>query len=141
MAHARVPITGGCLCGAVRYEISQPPAAGSYCHCSMCRKQSGSVSGGAFEFSRAALRFTKGELKYYRSSASAKRGFCGHCGSRIAFFAEGDPRVWVSIGSLDHPEDWPMTKDASWGRSQHIHVASKIAWLAIEDGLPQLATE
>ncbi|MGD9743303.1 MAG: GFA family protein [Dongiaceae bacterium] len=141
MAHERIPVTGGCLCGAVRYEVSEPPTAGSYCHCAMCRKQSGSLSGAAMEFSWAAFRFTKGELKYYQSSAGAKRGFCGNCGSRMAFVSEGDPKVWVSVGSLDHPEDWPMTKGASWGRSQHIYVGSKVVWYAIGDGLPQQATE
>ena len=141
MAHARVPVTGGCLCGAVRYELSQPPAAGSFCHCSMCRKQSGSLVGGALEFSGAALKFTRGEPKYFRSSPGSKRGFCGDCGSRVVWVSEVDPIVSVGIGSFDHPEDWPMTKDASWGRSQHIYVGSKVAWNAITDGLPQRETE
>jgi hypothetical protein len=137
MAHESIPVTGGCLCGAVRYELSEPPAAAAYCHCSMCRRNSGGLFTAGMEFPGAAFKVTKGELKYYRSSAGAKRGFCGDCGSRVVFASEVDPRVWVTLGSFDHPEDWPMTKGASWGRSQHIYVGSKVAWYAIDDGLPQ----
>jgi hypothetical protein len=44
----------------------------------------------------------------------------------MVFFYEGNPRVWIKIGSLDHPEDWPMTKDAAWGRSIHAHTDTHI---------------
>jgi hypothetical protein len=50
---------------------------------------------------------------------------------------EGDPDAWISVGSLDHPEDWPMTKHASWGKSIHVFIDTKIPWYEINDGLPQ----
>jgi hypothetical protein len=46
--------------------------------------------------------------------------------------------VWIKIGTLDHPEDWPMTKDATWGHSEHWHTDTKIPWEEISDGLPQV---
>ena len=49
----------------------------------------------------------------------------------------GDPDAWMSVGSLDHPEDWPMTKHASWGPSIHVFIDTKIPWYEISDGLPQ----
>jgi hypothetical protein len=48
--------------------------------------------------------------------------------------------VWIKIGTLDHPEDWPMTKDALWGHSEHWHTDTKIAWEEISDGLPQVTS-
>jgi len=85
----------------------------------------------------SAFRFTKGEPRYYRASSFGKRGFCVECGSPMVFFYEGNPDVWIKIGSLDHPEHWPMTKDAAWGRSTHAHTDTKIPWYEISDGLPQ----
>jgi hypothetical protein len=58
----------------------------------------------------------------------------------VAFFADGVADVWVKVGSLDHPEDWPMVKDAPWGPSAHWHIDTKIPWYEIGDGLPQPAS-
>ncbi len=74
---------------------------------------------------------------YYRSSAVAQRGFCATCGSPIAFLYDALPDVWISIGSLDYPADWPLTKHALWGQTIHLQVDSKVSWLDINDGLPQ----
>ena len=137
MPSQHIPVTGGCLCGAVRYESKEPPMQGYICHCTMCRKYSGGLFSATICFSGTAFAFTKGELRYYRSSRFGKRGFCAECGSPVAFFYEGNPRVWIKIGSLDHPEDWPMTKDAPWGRSAHAHTDTKVPWYEISDGLPQ----
>jgi hypothetical protein len=88
-----------------------------------------------------AFRFTKGEPKYYRATHIAKRCFCAECGSPMPFFADAHHDVWIKIGSLDHPEDWPMTIDASWGQSRHWFVDFRIPWEEIGDGLPQLTSE
>ena len=66
-----------------------------------------------------------------------KRGFCTDCGSPIVFLYEGNPNVWVLVGSLDHPGDWPLTKDARWGQSAHWYIETKVPWYEITDGLPQ----
>ena len=90
------------------------------------------------KFTGTGFRYTSGEPKYYRSSSFAKRGFCTECGSAIVFLYEGNPSLWVLAGSLDHPADWPLRKDATWGRqSSHWYTESKVPWYEICDGLPQ----
>jgi hypothetical protein len=140
MAGQHIPVTGGCLCGNVRYESKEPPTQGYYCHCTICQRNYGGLFSVTVRFPRAAFCFTKGELKFYRASTFAKRGFCADCGSPVAFFADGVADVWIKVGSLDHPGDWPMAKDASWGQSAHWHTDTKIPWYEISDGLPQPTT-
>jgi hypothetical protein len=140
MAIQRVPVTGGCLCGAVRYESKKSPIRGYICHCTMCRRNCGGFFGATVRFPGAAFILTKGELKPYAASKFAKRCFCSDCGAPVAYFYAGNPDVWIYVGSLDHPEDWPMTKDASWGPTEHVYVDKKIAWYEIGDGLPQLTS-
>ena len=137
MPSQHVPVTGGCLCGAVRYESKEPPIQGFYCYCTICQRSYGGLFQATVKFARSALRFTKGEAKYYRSSDFAKRGFCSECGSPIVFLYEGNPNAWILIGSLDHPEDWPLTKDAPWGRSGHWYIEARVPWYEISDGLPR----
>jgi hypothetical protein len=87
----------------------------------------------------------------YQSKKPPIRGFYCHCtmcqknyaecGSPLLFTYEGNPDAWVVIGSLDHPENWPLTKDASWGQIAHVHVDAKVPWYVIHDGLPQRTSE
>ena len=93
--------TGGCLCGAVRYEVARPLRDVILCHCAMCRKAHGHV--GAYTAApKSALRLTESRaLKWHVSSAIARRGFCGECGGTL--FWEGADRDTISIaaGTLD----------------------------------------
>jgi hypothetical protein len=103
----------------------------------MCQKNSGGPYQATLRFAVSSLSFTTGEPKYYRSSTFGRRGFWAGCGSPIAFVYEGQPHVWILLGTLDHPEDWPMTRDAAWGPIEHFYVETKVPWLNIDDGLPQ----
>ncbi len=67
MAEPSLPITGGCLCGAVRYQADERPTI-SYCHCRMCRQAYGALYGLFAVFPLAVYRFTQGEPTYYQSS-------------------------------------------------------------------------
>ena len=95
--------TGSCLCGAVRFEVAGPLRDVVVCHCRMCRKAHGHI--GAYAAApRNALTFVESRgLKWFRSSADARRGFCGECGSTL--FWDGDRRATLSIaaGALDAP--------------------------------------
>jgi hypothetical protein len=137
MPEARLPVTGGCMCGALRYEATAPPWQAFYCHCDTCRRAYGLYMA-SVQFHGPDFRFTAAEPTYFRSSAFARRGFCGACGTPICFLYDGNPEIWVITGSLDHPEDWPMTKGADWGRTFHVFVEHKLPWLELADGLPQL---
>ncbi len=128
-----MPITGGCLCGAVRYKASEPPKWVGHCHCRMCQRAYGHGSGIFVGLVKGALRFTKGMPEYYRSSAWAERGFCADCGSPIGMRgSEGHDSVMV--GTLDHPEEWPPNEP-------HSGIESQIPWDVIHDDLGSCRTE
>lgn len=133
-AAAAAPVLqGGCLCGAVRYEI----AAGGLgaivlCHCSQCRKAQGSAFAANAPVRTADFRLLAGTdaLRAYASSPSKWRSFCGRCGSPIHSRRDGAPEwVRLRIGTLDTP--------ITARPAAHIHVASKAAWWPIQDALPQ----
>ncbi len=128
------PITGGCLCGAVRYQISAPAVDVMYCHCRMCQRfTGGQVAAGAM-FPSEAFRFTLGDLKYYRSSPIAERGFCADCGSSMIYRAlvkaPWSDWYWVFLASLDNPENFVPTI--------HFGIESQMPWFDVHDDLPRV---
>jgi hypothetical protein len=131
---AHVPVTGGCLCGAIRYESTAAPNLVGFCHCRMCQQASGNLFIVWADFSDETFRFTHGEPRYYRSSEIATRGFCQRCGSPISFQYDGSSGPAIMVGTLDHPEDWPPT----W---EHSGIESKVPWYEISNDLPQTTTE
>ena len=132
MKHDDAVFTGGCLCGAVRYESTAKPVRGVICHCSLCRRHSGAPALAFVHFPRAAFRWIGAEPGRYRSSAEAERGFCPTCGSTISMHeAVLADRVQITVGTLDEP-DRVRIDDHVWTREQ-------IAWFRIEDGLPRFA--
>ncbi|MGD8561818.1 MAG: GFA family protein, partial [Desulfarculaceae bacterium] len=99
--------TGGCLCGAVRYEIHGPIRDVVNCHCSKCRRFHGNV-GAYTRVSRKDLVLTKDEgLKWFRSTTdetpNVHRGFCSECGSSLFWDPRDMDSLAVSAGSLDEP--------------------------------------
>jgi hypothetical protein len=120
--------TGGCLCGAVRYEAIGALREVVVCHCRMCRKAHGHI--GAYTASaRDALRLVEARgLKWYRSSAQARRGFCSECGATL--FWEGDGRDTMSIaaGTLDEP--------TGLATALQIHVASAGDYYPVDASTP-----
>ncbi len=130
MGEKTIPVTGGCLCGAIRYESTEPPNWVGYCHCRKCQQAYGALFGLFAGFPAEAFRYKQGRPTYYRSSRWAKRGFCTNCGSPVDMWYEDNPEPSVLIGTLDHPEDWPPI-------SEHTGIESKVPWHVITDGLPQ----
>ena len=131
-----LPITGGCLCGALRYELSEPPIETGTCHCRMCQKSTGSAFMVMARFSRAALRFTRGEPKLYRSSSIKEKGFCQDCGSLLfdRYLVWKSERTtpdmfWIQLGTLDHPEAISI--------NFHYGVETQLPWIYFDDGLPR----
>lgn len=124
--------TGGCLCGAVRYEILERPTDAGYCYCRMCQRATGAPVLAGAVVRKAAFRLLEGAPKRYRSSPRAFRWFCGDCGSSLFFEPLDAPEMWeVMVGTLD---------DASWVEMQrHIFTASKAPWFEVRDELPRHA--
>ncbi len=122
--------TGGCLCGAIRYQATTPPIRGVICHCSMCRKHSGAPALAFVHFPIAAFTWLKAEPKWYRSSRYAQRGFCAVCGSTVAMReAVLADRVQVCVGSLDDPQLARI--------DDHVWTSEQVSWFKIEDDLPR----
>jgi hypothetical protein len=95
--------TGGCLCGAVRYAVSGKLRDVLECHCSMCRKTHGHVAAYS-AVPKASLEMTDATgLRWYQSSAKARRGFCGTCGSSLFWDPLEKDYIAVAAGTLDGP--------------------------------------
>jgi len=131
-------LTGGCQCGAVRYEIAAAPLTTYVCHCRECRKQSASAFGISVTVRTGDLRLRQGTVKSWtRDTDSGRRlkcVFCPECGSRL--WHEGDPKgptVSVKGGSLDEAVDL--------GQAQHIWVSRKLPGVVIPEGRPQFPEE
>ncbi len=93
--------TGSCLCGGVRYEVRGPlrPVVG--CHCVQCRKWTGHYMA-ATAARLAEFRVVAGEtLRWFRSSDTARRGFCAECGSSLFWQGDGRDYVAIAAGTLD----------------------------------------
>ena len=124
-------LSGGCLCGDVRYEVRGAPVYVFHCHCSMCRRAGGAAFQTWAGFEADALTITQGATEGYKSSSFAIRRFCGRCGGQLFYSYTGDqtPPLWVTVGSLDRPES--LTPE------RHIFAADSVPWLHMADGLPR----
>jgi hypothetical protein len=132
----KLPITGGCVCGAVRYELSAEPMLMLKCHCRDCQHITGSGFAPAFLVPAEAFRLTRGQLRYYSTSSirrgKHKRGFCSECGSRITGgeFEPGEsPFVGVLASSLDDPSLFQPQMD--------IFVSEVQPWDQMDPAIPK----
>jgi hypothetical protein len=123
--------SGGCLCGAVRFEVPRPLRGVILCHCAMCRKTHGHI-GAYTAVPKAALQLTESRgLKWYRSSGKARRGFCGECGASLFWEPCARDYVAIAAGALDPPTGLTTVLQ--------IHVASAGDYYAIDAAVPQRA--
>ena len=98
-----VRATGGCLCGAVRYEVRGELRDVVVCHCEMCRRTHGHI-GAYTAAAKSALRVVESRgLKWYASSSFARRGFCGECGARLFWERPERDTISITAGTIDPP--------------------------------------
>lgn len=120
--------TGGCLCGAVKYEINGPLRPVVCCHCEQCRRTSGHyVAASACNADDLRLAAEDG-LSWYRSSAKAQRGFCSRCGSSMFWRPDHGRYISVMAGTLDRPTGLEA--------ACHIYVDMASDYYSLADGLP-----
>lgn len=122
---------GGCLCGAVRYEVAGPLRPVVFCHCTQCRRSTGHFMAATAAWHRDFRLLAGEELRWYASSDSARRAFCGRCGSTLFWQANGRDYLSIAAGTLDGATGLM----SAW----HIHVADKGDYYPLEDDLPQSA--
>jgi len=108
------PLTGGCLCGAIRYEIDAPITELNSCHCRDCQRASGTGATVGARVSKAAFRLLKGAPKHYAKTSDSgrvlMRFFCGECGSPLFTERATSPDlVTIRAGSLDDSSGLKIT--------------------------------
>ena len=122
-------LTGGCLCGQVRYEARGEPLNVRCCHCTLCQK-----AGGAPFFARAMFALKEvtisGQTLDHPTSERVMRRFCARCGT-LVFSQPNDPpaRIAISLPTLDDPN--------ALAPNMHIFTSTRLPWLKLDDGLPQ----
>lgn len=126
-------VSGGCHCGAIRYEADIDALEAVYCHCRMCQKSFGNIFATLFTTSKSDVRWLTREPAYFHSSKLAKRGFCPECGTPISFEYHEYDFLDLSVGSLDEPEKMkPIC---------HFGVESRLNSFHKPDDLPEKWTE
>ena len=127
-----LPLTGGCLCGAVRFEITEPLVASGYCHCKRCQRRSGTAASPQGRVAPGAFRLLSGEdrLRSWTPPDGLTKEFCGECGSSL-WSRNDDGRIRsVRLGVFDG-DPGIRPSDRQW-------VSAAAAWEAIpDDGLPR----
>ncbi len=130
---ADLPLTGGCLCGSVRFEVTEPPVLAGYCHCRRCQRRTGSSASLSARLAPGALRVVAGKelLAAYRPEDGAAKVFCSACGGALWAESPEDPSVVsVRFGAFD--------SDPGIRPSYRQYVAYAAPWEPIpDDGLPR----
>lgn len=127
-------LKGSCLCGSVSYQLDDRIEQIVFCHCSKCRKATGTAfnSATAVKTERFTLLSGKEKLKSFSSSQGVHRFFCADCGSPLYSARDGEPEmIRLRIGTLDTPIH-PAQKI-------HIFTDSKAEWLELCDDNPKFA--
>ncbi len=128
-----VPITGGCGCGAVRYEVTEPFVSASYCHCTRCQRRTGTASSANARAAPGSVRVTEGEgeLRTWAPEEGFEKIFCGRCGSALFSRPPGsDGFMGVRLGTVDG--------DPGIEPQWHQFTAYAAPWQPLpDDGLPR----
>ena len=125
-------LTGGCLCGRVRYELTAEPFDCGWCHCRTCQLASGAPAMAFASVPDGAMAWTQGAdlVKQVRSSSFGHRSICSNCGTALQIHVDFQPEtVDFSAATLDEP-----------GAVQpgfHIFWSSKVPWFDPGDNLPR----
>jgi hypothetical protein len=127
-----ITLTGGCLCGAVKYEVTGEAKRFYHCHCSRCRKATGTGHASNMFTQPATLRWLKGEehVRLFKVPEAARfaNQFCEICGGRLARAPQGTDAVLIPAGSLD--SEAPMRPQA------RIFNGSRAHWSCSGDEIP-----
>ncbi|MBL0115465.1 MAG: GFA family protein [Sphingomonadales bacterium] len=123
-------LTGGCHCGAIRYEVNGTPRHVALCHCQDCRRNAGAPMVSWAAFAEGELNLLGGAPKVFNSSGTAMRSFCPDCGTGLFYRnAEYLPGIVdIQSATLDDPDALPA--------GAHIQTAERLKWMETAHGLP-----
>ena len=129
----QLPLTGGCVCGRVRFEVSEPLVAALYCHCKRCQRRTGSAFAVSALTAPGSFRISSGEesVRTWDPGDGWTKSFCAECGGHLFATSPDDANMMsVRMGALDDdPGIRPMA---------HQFTAYAASWEAIpDDGLPR----
>lgn len=120
-------LSGSCNCKGVTFTVTDGDQSVSACHCTQCCKQSGHHWASGYT---ATSNFEiSGDVRWFESSGTAKRGFCPTCGCFLFWKANTEDGMSFSLGAIDEPTGLKLQK--------HIFVADKGDYYEIADGVPQ----
>jgi hypothetical protein len=132
---ADLPLTGGCLCGGVRFRVDAPLVVATYCHCTRCQRRTGTAASAQARIQPGSLTVTQGEelIRTYAPPDGFPKLFCGACGSALWSRSPDDPGIMsVRLGAFDG--------DPGIRPSLRQFVAYAASWEDIpDDGLPRYA--
>jgi hypothetical protein len=130
---ADLPLTGGCLCGGVRFEVDEPPISASYCHCTRCQRRTGTAASVQARIVPGSLRIVSGEelVRAFEPEDGFPKEFCSACGSALWSRNPDNPdALSVRMGAFD--------EDPGIRPSYRQYVAYAAQWEPIpDDGLPR----
>jgi hypothetical protein len=130
---------GGCLCGAVRYRVTGEPNLAAVCHCTRCKRMTGSAFSIPAYFDDSSVRIVRGALKTYECRSDQtnrwlKLEFCPTCGTTVTWTGEWAPdNRGIAVGTLDDP---------NWIRpAPHIWTRSALHWMTFPADVPLIETQ
>ena len=129
---ADLPLTGGCLCGGVRYEVTEAPLFASYCHCTRCQRRTGTGAAPSARIVPGSLRIVSGDelVKVYEPPGGFGKAFCSACGSALwSVDPDSGAPAGVRLGSFD--------SDPGVRPSFRTFTAYAASWEPIADDLPR----
>ena len=128
-----LPLTGGCLCGGVRYEIDEPLVSASYCHCTRCRRRTGTAASAQARIVPGSLRVVSGAelVREWDPGDGWPKAFCSACGGALwSRHPSNEGELGVRLGTLDG--------DPGIAPQWHQYVAYAASWEPLpDDGLPR----
>ena len=128
--------SGGCLCGAVRFETEAKSLFCVHDHCEWCRRAHGAAFVTWVGFPTDAFRVTRGEaeLRWFGSSEKSERGFCSRCGTTLFFRSQLAPgETHVALACVDDQSELEPTAHVFW--------EARVAWFPFTDDLPKTDRE
>ena len=130
-----LPLTGGCGCGAVRYEIDAPLRGATYCHCTRCQRRTGTAASAQAVIEPGSLRIVQGAdvVRAFRPPDGWAKLFCPECASALYSQSRDDPaKMTIRMSAFD--------TDPGIRPQARYHVATAAVWEPIpDDGLPRHA--